>query len=50
MVLLVAARTPDGLGLVRVRADAEGVTINRMNRMDAQSCAEIIFENAKVEG
>jgi alkylation response protein AidB-like acyl-CoA dehydrogenase len=49
-VLLVAARTPDGLGLVRVAADAEGVTINPMRRMDAQSCAEIIFENAKVEG
>ncbi len=48
-VLLVAAHTPDGLGLVRVAADAEGVTINRMNRMDAQSCAEVIFENAKVE-
>jgi alkylation response protein AidB-like acyl-CoA dehydrogenase len=48
--LLVAARTPDGLGLVRVFAGAEGVTINAMNRMDAQACAEIIFENAKVEG
>ena len=50
MILLVAAQTPDGLGLVRIPADAEGVTINRMNRMDAQSCAEVIFENAKVEG
>jgi alkylation response protein AidB-like acyl-CoA dehydrogenase len=50
MILLVAARTPDGLGLVRVRSDAEGVKINPMNRMDAQSCAEIIFENVKVEG
>jgi len=49
MVLLVAARTPNGLGLVRVRADAKGVTINPMNRMDAQSCAEIIFENVKLE-
>jgi alkylation response protein AidB-like acyl-CoA dehydrogenase len=49
-ILLVAARTPDGLGLVRVRADSEGVTINPMNRMDAQSGAEVIFENAKVEG
>ena len=50
MLLLVAAQTPDGLGLVRIPADAEGVTINRMNRMDAQSCAEVIFENARVEG
>jgi alkylation response protein AidB-like acyl-CoA dehydrogenase len=49
-VLLVAARTPDGLGLVRVFSDAEGVTINPMHRMDAQSCAEITFENVKVEG
>ncbi len=48
-VLLVAARTPDGLGLVHVPADAEGVTINRMDRMDAQSCAEVVFENAKTE-
>ncbi len=48
-VLLVAARTPDGLGLVRVAADGQGVTINRMERMDAQSCAEVVFENAKVE-
>jgi alkylation response protein AidB-like acyl-CoA dehydrogenase len=45
----VAARTPDGLGLVRVPADADGVTINRMERMDAQSCAEVVFEDAKVE-
>ena len=49
-VLLVAARTPDGLGLVRVAADAEGVTRNPMQRMDAQSCAEIVFENAEVVG
>ena len=49
-LLLVAARTPDGLGLVRVSADAEGVTINPMRRMDAQSCAEVIFEKVKLEG
>jgi len=48
-ILLVAAHTPDGLGLVRVRADAAGVAINRMDRMDAQSCAEVVFENAKAE-
>jgi alkylation response protein AidB-like acyl-CoA dehydrogenase len=48
--LLVAASTPDGVGLVRVRSDAEGVTVNPMRRMDAQSCAEVVFENAKVEG
>ena len=49
-ILLVAARTPDGLGLVRIAADAEGVTIQRMDRMDAQSCAEMVFANAKAEG
>ena len=49
-LLLVAARTPDGVGLVRVAADAEGVKINRMDRMDAQSCAEVVFEDAAVEG
>jgi len=47
--LLVAARTPDGPGLVCVAAGAEGVSINRMDRMDAQSCAEVVFENAKAE-
>jgi alkylation response protein AidB-like acyl-CoA dehydrogenase len=47
-LLLVAARTPDGPGLVRVPADAEGVTLNRMDRMDAQSCAEIRFENVRL--
>ncbi|MDP6978074.1 MAG: acyl-CoA dehydrogenase family protein [Myxococcota bacterium] len=49
-VLLVAAQTPDGPGLVRVSTEAEGVTINRMDRMDGQSCAEVVFENAPVEG
>jgi alkylation response protein AidB-like acyl-CoA dehydrogenase len=47
--LLVAARTPDGLGFVRIAADTEGVTINPMRRMDAQDCAEVVFENAKLE-
>jgi alkylation response protein AidB-like acyl-CoA dehydrogenase len=49
-LLLVAARTPDGLGLVQIASDAGGVAINRMNRMDGQSCAEISFENTKIEG
>jgi alkylation response protein AidB-like acyl-CoA dehydrogenase len=48
-VLLVAARTPEGLGLLSVPADAEGVTRNRMQRMDAQSCAEVVLEGVKVE-
>jgi alkylation response protein AidB-like acyl-CoA dehydrogenase len=47
--LLVAARTPDGLGLVRVAADAEGATTTRMDRMDGQSCAALVFEDAKAE-
>jgi alkylation response protein AidB-like acyl-CoA dehydrogenase len=47
-LLLVAARTPDGLGLLRVPADAKGVTINRMHRMDAQSCAEVVLEKVEV--
>ncbi|MBW2275130.1 MAG: acyl-CoA/acyl-ACP dehydrogenase [Deltaproteobacteria bacterium] len=46
--LLVAARTPEGLGLLHVPADAQGVTINRMHRMDAQSCAEVVLEDVKV--
>jgi alkylation response protein AidB-like acyl-CoA dehydrogenase len=48
-VLLVAARTPDGLGFVRVPSDAEGVTINPMFRMDAQSMAEVVLEDVAVE-
>jgi alkylation response protein AidB-like acyl-CoA dehydrogenase len=47
-LLIVGARTPEGLGWVRVRSDAPGVTIRKMERMDAQSCAEIVFENAPV--
>jgi len=48
-ILFVAARTPDGVGLVRIATDAEGVTIKRMDRMDAQSCAEVVFQGAKLE-
>jgi alkylation response protein AidB-like acyl-CoA dehydrogenase len=47
-VLLAAARTPDGLALLRIPADAAGVAIQRMERMDAQSCAEVVFENVAV--
>ena len=49
-LLIVAARTPNGLGWVRVRRDAEGVEVRKMERMDAQSCSEVVFENAPVEG
>jgi len=49
-LLIVGARTPDGLGWVRVRSDAPGVEIRKMERMDAQSCSELVFENAPVEG
>jgi alkylation response protein AidB-like acyl-CoA dehydrogenase len=49
-LLIVAARSPDGLGWVRVRSDAPGVEIRKMERMDAQSCSEVVFENAPVEG
>jgi alkylation response protein AidB-like acyl-CoA dehydrogenase len=46
--LLVAARTPAGLGFVRVPSDAKGVTINAMFRMDAQSMAEVVLEDVEV--
>jgi len=49
-LLIVGARTPDGLGWVRVRSNAPGVEIRKMERMDAQACSEVIFENAAVEG
>ncbi len=48
--LLVAARTSQGPALWCVPAAAEGVTINRMDRMDAQSCGEVILEGAAAEG
>ena len=45
-VLLVAARSPDGLGLVPIDANSPGVTIVPMRRLDGQSCAEVVFEGA----
>lgn len=47
-VLLIAARTPAGLGFVQVPSDAPGVTINPMFRMDAQSMAEVVLEDVEV--
>jgi len=49
-VLLVATQSPSGLGLARVDAGAPGVAISPMRRLDAQSCAEVVFENAPVTG
>ena len=46
-LVLVAARTPDGLGFVQVAADAEGLTRNPMRRMDAQSASELVFEDVR---
>ncbi len=47
-LLLVAARTPSGLGFVRVPSDAEGVTITPMRRLDAQAIAEVRFDNVRI--
>ncbi len=47
-LLLVAARTPAGLGLVAVPSDAPGVTITPMRRLDAQSISEIEFDQVNV--
>ena len=46
--LLVAARTPDALGLVAVPTDAPGVTITPMRRIDAQAIAEVAIEGVRV--
>ena len=43
-VLLVVARTGDGLGLFSVPADAPGLAITPMRRLDAQALDEIVFE------
>jgi alkylation response protein AidB-like acyl-CoA dehydrogenase len=45
---LVAARTPAGLGLVEVPADARGVTCTPMNRIDAGSIAEVALDAVAV--
>lgn len=42
---LVAARTPSNLGFVVVPADAPGITITPMRRLDAQSIAEVVFDD-----
>ena len=47
-LVLVAARTPSGLGLVQVPVTAQGLTRNPMRRMDAQSASELLFENVRV--
>jgi alkylation response protein AidB-like acyl-CoA dehydrogenase len=48
-VLLVAARTPDGLGLLQIAASAAGVTINRMNRMDSQASDEVVLDDVATD-
>jgi alkylation response protein AidB-like acyl-CoA dehydrogenase len=47
-LVLVVARTGDGLGLFSVPADAPGVTITPMRRLDAQALDEIVFENVRL--
>lgn len=49
-VLLVAVRSPDGLGLLPIDASSPGVTIAPMRRLDGQSCAEVVFERAACSG
>jgi alkylation response protein AidB-like acyl-CoA dehydrogenase len=49
-LLLVAARTPEGLALLKVPADAAGLACNRMLLMDGQSAAELLLEDVHVEG
>jgi acyl-CoA dehydrogenase len=47
-VFLVSARTPSGSGLLRIAADAPGVTRNPMHRMDSQSCAEVVLSDVRI--
>jgi len=47
-LLLVAARTPLGLGFVAVPARAPGVSIAPMRRLDAQSIAEVRLDEVRV--
>ncbi|MBW2385172.1 MAG: acyl-CoA dehydrogenase, partial [Deltaproteobacteria bacterium] len=47
-MLLVAARTPHGPGLLRVPADAAGVSIEPMRRLDAQAISEVVFDAVSV--
>ncbi len=45
---LVAARTSSTLGFVVVPADAPGITVTPMRRLDAQSIAEVVFDEVTV--
>ena len=46
--LLVAARTPHGLGLLAVPVESDGIVLTPMRRLDAQSIAEVRFTNTPV--
>ncbi|MBW2314200.1 MAG: acyl-CoA dehydrogenase [Deltaproteobacteria bacterium] len=47
-VLLVVARAPDGLALLKVPADVPGLARNRMLLMDGQSASELVLEDVRV--
>ncbi len=48
-VFLVAALLPDGPALIRVDADAGGVQINSMRRLDGQSIVELEMKDVRFE-
>lgn len=45
---LVAARTPQGLGLLAVPEESDGILLTPMRRLDAQSIAEVRFAQTPV--
>ena len=47
--IIVTCSKNDQFGIAIVNADAEGVSINSFTTIDGQSCAEISFENTKID-
>jgi alkylation response protein AidB-like acyl-CoA dehydrogenase len=49
-LLLVSARSGDGLGLFAVPADSPGVTLSSYSTVDDQRAADVILQNVHVSG
>jgi alkylation response protein AidB-like acyl-CoA dehydrogenase len=47
-LILTAARCGDGVALMAVAADAPGLTMTPMRRIDGQDIAELVFEDVRV--
>jgi len=48
-LFVLSARTPAGLGLVRIPAKADGITVTPLRRFDAQSISELRLEGVRLD-